>query len=223
MSGVQMPVLNLYLIRHGQTAWSLSGQHTGRTDIPLTAFGEDEVRDLVPWLGRIRFSRVLTSPRQRAKRTCELAGLGQRAETEPDLAEWDYGDYEGKLSADIRMGRPDWNVFRDGCPNGEMPAQVSARADRLIAHLRTMDGNVALFSHGEFGLVLVARWIGLPVIEGQHFLLETASLSILGYNPAHPEVRVIALWDATPALLLPGDGMTGCHSQVQDGRQSLSD
>jgi probable phosphoglycerate mutase len=215
--------LNLYLVRHGRTKWSLSGQHTGRTDIPLTAEGEEEARGLMPWLARIRFSRVLTSPRQRARRTCELAGLGERAEIEPDLAEWDYGDYEGKLSSDIRMGRPDWNACRDGCPNGEMPAQVSARADRLIARLCTMDGNVALFSHGEFGLVLVARWIGMPVIEGQHFLLGTASLSILSYNPAHPEVQAIALWNATPALLLPDDGMTGRHSQALGSRRSLSD
>ena len=223
MSSAQKSLLSLYLVRHGQTAWSLSGQHTGRTDIPLTAYGEDEARGLMPWLARIRFSRVLTSPRQRARRTCELAGLGQRAEIEPDLAEWDYGDYEGMLSSDIRMGRPDWNAFRDGCPNGEMPAQVSARADRLIARLCTMDGNVALFSHGDFALVLVARWIGLPVAEGQHFSMGTASLSILSYNPAHPEVRVIALWNAAPALLLSGDGMTGRHSQVQGSRQSLSD
>jgi probable phosphoglycerate mutase len=201
-------LLNLYLVRHGRTKWSLSGQHTGRTDIPLTAEGEEEARGLMPWLARIRFSRVLTSPRQRARRTCELAGLG---------------DYEGKLSSDIRMGRPDWNACRDGCPNGEMPAQVSARADRLIARLCTMDGNVALFSHGEFGLVLVARWIGMPVIEGQHFLLGTASLSILSYNPAHPEVQAIALWNATPALLLPDDGMTGRHSQALGSRRSLSD
>ena len=223
MTAAQNTLLSLYLVRHGQTKWSLSGQHTGRTDIPLTPDGEEEARELAPWLRRIHFSRVLTSPRQRAKRTCELAGLGQRAETEPDLAEWDYGDYEGKLSSDIRVGRPDWNAFRDGCPNGELPEQVTARADRLIAYLCTMDGNVALFSHGEFGLVLVARWIGLPVIEGQHFLAGTASLSILSHNPAHPEVRVIALWNATPALLLAGDGMTGRRSQVQGGRQSLSD
>jgi probable phosphoglycerate mutase len=197
-------LLSLYLVRHGQTAWSLSGQHTGRTDIPLTAHGEDETRNLNPWLGPVQFARVFTSPRQRARRTCELAGLGPQAEIEPDLAEWDYGDYEGKLSSDIRKGRPDWNVFRDGCPNGEMPAQVSARADRLITRLCTMAGNVALFSHGQFGLVLAARWIGLPVIEGQHFSLGTASLSILSYNPAHPDVRVIALWNATRALLARG-------------------
>ena len=214
---------SLYLIRHGETAWSLSGQHTGRTDIPLTAHGEDEARSLAPWLRPIQFADVFTSPRQRARRTCELAGLGPRAEVEPDLAEWDYGDYEGKLSSDIRKSRPDWNAFRDGCPNGEMPAQVSARADRLIAHLCTMDGNVALFSHGQFGLALAARWIGLPVADGQNFLLGTASLSILSRNPAHPEVRVIALWNATPALLAPGDAMTGSHNQEPCARQSLSD
>ena len=215
--------LSLYLIRHGQTEWSLSGQHTGRTDIPLTAQGEDEARALNPWLTRIQFARVLTSPRQRARRTCALVGLAPQAEVEPDLAEWDYGDYEGMLSSDIRIKRPGWNVFRDGCPGGEMPEQVSARADRLIATLDTMDGNVALFSHGEFGLALTVRWIGLPVTEGQHFLLGTASLSILSYNPAHPEVRVIALWNATPAFLASGDGMRRREGRAQGGRQSLSD
>jgi broad specificity phosphatase PhoE len=195
------PSLSLYLIRHGQTKWSLSGQHTGRTDIPLTARGEDEARELRPWLMHIQFARVFTSPRQRARRTCELVGLGSQAELEPDLAEWGYGDYEGKLSSDIRKARPDWNVFRDGCPGGEMPAQVVARADRLITHLCTMTGNIALFSHGQFGVSLAARWIGLPVVEAQHFWLGTASLNILGYNPAHPEVKVILLWNATPALL----------------------
>jgi broad specificity phosphatase PhoE len=194
-------LLSLYLVRHGQTEWSLSGKHTGRTDIPLTAHGEDEARALAPWLGDIRFARVLTSPRQRARRTCELAGLGQAAEIEPDLAEWDYGDYESKLSSDILKERSDWNIFRDGCPGGEMPTQVSARADRLITRLGTMEGNIALFSHGHFGPALASRWIGLPIVEGQHFSLGTASLSILSYRPAHPEVRVMALWNATPSLL----------------------
>jgi probable phosphoglycerate mutase len=188
--------LKLYVVRHGETEWSLSGQHTGRTDIPLTAHGEDQARALAERLGHIEFSYVLTSPRQRARRTCELAGLGTTAETEPDLAEWDYGDCEGQLTADIRKRRPGWNVFRDGCPGGETPEAVCGRADRLITHLCTMDGNVALFSHGEFASVLAARWIGLPVIEAQHFLLDPASLSILGYNPSHPEVPVIALWNA---------------------------
>ena len=194
------PRLSLYFIRHGQTEWSVSGQHTGRTEIPLTAQGEDQARELAPWLLQIHFAHVLTSPRQRARRTCALAGLGARAEIEQDLQEWDYGDYEGKLSLDIRKQRPGWDVFQDGCPGGEMPEKVAARADRLIAHLCTMDGKVALFSHGEFGLALAARWIGLPVIDGRHFLLDTASLSILSYNPAHPARRVIALWNASPAI-----------------------
>jgi probable phosphoglycerate mutase len=193
--------VKLYLVRHGETTWSLSGQHTGRTDIPLTANGEEEARRLIPWLDQIQFARVFASPRQRAQRTCELAGLGDRAEREPDLAEWDYGDYEGKLSAEIRAGRPDWNIFRDGCPHGEMPGDICARADRLIARLCALGGNIALFSHGQFGVVLAARWIGLPVIEALHFSLGTASLSILAHAPAHPAVRVIALWNATPALL----------------------
>jgi len=186
----------IYLIRHGETEWSLSGQHTGRTDISLTAPGEDGARELGQRLRDIQFARVLTSPRQRARRTCELAGLGPVAEIEPDLAEWDYGDYEGQRSANILQARPDWNLFRDGCPRGETPAQISDRADRFIARLRVLEGNVALFSHGHFGRVLAARWIGLPVSEAQRFLLDTASLSILGYEPNHPEVPVIALWNA---------------------------
>ena len=199
MTGPPDPApLQLFFVRHGETDWSLSGQHTGITDIPLTANGEALARDLAPWLGEIDFTHVLTSPRQRARRTCELAGLGARAEIEPDLAEWDYGDYEGRRSADIRKKRPDWTVFRDGCPNGEAPAQISGRADRLIARLQTLKGNIALFSHGQFGPVLAARWLGLPVLEGQHFALAPASLSILTYSPSHPEVRVIRLWNASP-------------------------
>jgi len=191
--------LQLYVIRHGETAWSLSSQHTGRTDVPLTAHGEDEARALAPCLGKIRFAHVLTSPRQRAQRTCKLAGLGPAAEIEPDLVEWEYGDYEGRRSVDIRRDRPGWNVFRDGCPHGETPADVSDRADRLIARLDALDGNVALFLHGQFGCVLAARWIGLPPLDGQHFSLGAASLGILRYKPSHPDVRVIALWNAASA------------------------
>ena len=191
----------LYYIRHGQTAWSLSGQHTGSTDIALTAQGEDEARVLAPRLKDIVFARVLTSPRIRARRTCELAGLEAAATIEAALAEWDYGDYEGLRSADIRKQRPDWNIFRDGCPSGETPAQVAARADRLIASLRARTGNIALFSHGHFGGVLAARWIGLPALAGQHFWLGTASLSILGHNPSRPGVPVLALWNAVPGKL----------------------
>jgi len=201
VSGTHNKLLQLYFIRHGETAWSLSGQHTGTTDIPLTAHGEDEARQLAPWLRHIEFTRVLTSPRQRAQKTCEWAGLGASAEIEPDLCEWDYGEYEGKRTVDVRKERPDWNVFRDGCPGGETPGQVSGRAGRLISHLQALQGNIALFSHGQFGCALAARWIGLPVAEGRHFALAAASLGILGHQASHPETPVIALWNAVPASL----------------------
>jgi probable phosphoglycerate mutase len=197
MVGERDRPLQLYLIRHGETEWSLSGQHTGRTDIPLTARGEAEARALQPLLGAIAFTTALSSPLQRARRTCELSGFGATAAIEPDLAEWDYGAYEGQTSPDIHRERPDWSVFRDGCPGGETPEQIADRADRLIARLRSLDGNVALFTHGHFGCVLAARWIELPVIEGQHLLLSTASVSMLGHHPTHPDVPVISLWNAT--------------------------
>jgi probable phosphoglycerate mutase len=188
----------IYFFRHGETEWSISGQHTGRTDVTLTARGEAQARALVPWILGIQFARVLTSPRQRARRTCELAGLGETARTDEKLTEWDYGDYEGQRSIDICKTRPDWNVFQDGCPGGEMPAQVADRADRLIAELSALDANVALFSHGEFGCVLAARWIALPASHGQHFSLGPASSSILGHRDGHPTIRIIALWNADP-------------------------
>jgi len=190
-------LLRLYLIRHGETEWALSGRHTGLTDIPLTQNGEDEARKLGKHLRDIQFAQVLTSPLQRAHQTCALVGLKPVPEIEPDLAEWDYGDYEGKRSVDIRKERPDWNVFRDGCPHGERPAQISARADRLIARLCKLDGNIALFSHGQFGGVLAVRWIGLAVVEAQHFPLGTASVSVFTFASHHPTVPVIALWNAT--------------------------
>jgi broad specificity phosphatase PhoE len=189
-------VPRLYLVRHGETAWSLSGQHTGRTDIPLTEQGENDARKLAGRLRAVKFSRVFTSPLQRARRTCELAGLNEVAEIEPDLTEWNYGDYEGQRPGDIRKERPDWNVFQVGCPRGESTAQVSERADRLIAWLRMLKGNIAIFSHGHFGRVLAARWIGLPVGQAQHFLLSTASLSILGYEHNLAEEPAIVLWNA---------------------------
>jgi broad specificity phosphatase PhoE len=188
--------LQLYLVRHGETEWALCGRHTGRTDISLTTRGEDEARQLGSRLRDISFSHVLTSPRKRASRTCELVGLDKAVEVDPDLAEWAYGDYEGLRSAEIRKGRADWNLFRDGCPHGETPAQVADRADRLITRLRMLEGNVALFSHGQFGAVLAARWIGLAVADAQHFPLGTASLSVFGYDPHHLDVPVIALWNA---------------------------
>ncbi len=188
--------LHLYLIRHGETEWSLTSRHTGSTDIPLTPRGEEEARELAPELKGIPFRHVFTSPRKRARQTCDLASLETAPVIEPDLAEWDYGDYEGKKSADIRQTRPDWNIFRDGCPNGELPAQVLERTDRLIARLRTLHGNVALFSHGQFGGVLAVRWLGLPLVDAKHFPLGTASLSMLGFDPDHPEVPVISLWNS---------------------------
>lgn len=191
----------IYFVRHGETAWSLSGQHTGNTDIALTKHGQQEARALRPWLQKISFSRVITSPRQRARVTCELAGLDIHAAIEPDLAEWNYGDYEGQRSSDIHKHRPGWIIFRDGCPNGESSEAISERADRLITRLTTIDGNIALFSHGHFGAVLASRWIGLKVLEGQHLMLGPASLSILKCSPSYPEVRVISLWNACPANL----------------------
>jgi broad specificity phosphatase PhoE len=189
---------HVYLIRHGETAWSLSGQHTGRTEIPLTPRGEETARGLKKRLAAAGFSHVFISPRQRAARTCDLAGWGASAVVVPDLAEWDYGDYEGLRSTDILKARPGWNLFRDGCPAGETPAQVSGRADRVIASLRMLEGTVALFSHGHFGRVLAARWTELSVDEGQRFLLDPCALGILGYERGDPAAPVIALWNEVP-------------------------
>jgi broad specificity phosphatase PhoE len=183
----------VYVVRHGETAWSLSGQHTGVTDIPLTENGRAVARRLQPLLAKESFSLVLTSPRSRARETCELAGLGNRALVEPDLAEWNYGEYEGLTPKEIRTKRPGWMIFRDGCPDGETPEQVGARADRVIARARGAPGNVALFAHGHIFRVLVARWIGLPATAGQYFLLDTATLNVLGYYRDSPAVKV---WNA---------------------------
>jgi probable phosphoglycerate mutase len=189
----------VFLARHGETDWSKSGRHTGRTDLALSAQGELNARRLAGPLSGIGFARVLTSPMRRARRTCELAGLGAGAEVEPDLAEWDYGAYEGLTSAEILARRPGWRLFKEGCPGGESPARVEARADRLIARLRAMDGNVALFSHGHFGRALAIRWIGLPIGDGDRLLLDTASLGILAYERGDPAEPVIALWNSHPS------------------------
>jgi broad specificity phosphatase PhoE len=191
-------VSSVYFVRHGDTAWSKSGKHTGSTEVPLCEEGEHRSRLLEGRLAGITFSRVLTSPRQRARRTCELAGLGSAAETDPELAEWDYGDYEGLRSADILRERPLWNLFRDGCPGGESPVQVSGRADRLIARVRAMDGRVALFSHGHFGRVIAVRWVGLPAGDGEFLLLDAASLGVLEYEHGNPAAPVIGLWNIPP-------------------------
>ena len=184
---------SVFAIRHGETEWSLSGQHTGTTDIPLTENGRTLARRLRPILAKEAFQLVLTSPLGRARETCELAGLGARAALEPDLMEWNYGDYEGLTSEQIHLKRPGWMVFRDGCPGGESPKQIGARVDRVIARVRAATGDVALFAHGHVLRVLVARWIGLAPGAGEHFLLDTATLNVLGNYRGPPAVKV---WNA---------------------------
>jgi probable phosphoglycerate mutase len=186
----------LWLARHGETAWSLSGQHTGLTDLPLTARGEQNARRLAPRLTRIKFTQVFTSPLQRAAKTCELAGFKSVAEVLADLVEWNYGDYEGRRTDEIHADRPDWQLFRDGCPNGESPTQVGDRADRVIKRIRAVDGNVLVFSSGHFLRALAARWLNLPTQSGTYFTLSTASLSALGYEHNAYE-SVIRLWNDT--------------------------
>jgi probable phosphoglycerate mutase len=185
-------------MRHGETAWSVSGQHSGRADILLTENGEEEARQLGDRIRIFSFDHVLTSPLQRARRTCELANLSRDAMVDADLIEWDNGDYEGRTVEDIVATRPGWNLFRDGCPNGEMPDQISARADRLIQRLIKLDGNVALFSHSHLGRVFAARWIGLSVEHAQPLLLNTASLSILCYEHGRSDQHAIELWNSAP-------------------------
>jgi probable phosphoglycerate mutase len=187
----------VYLVRHGETAWSLTGQHTSRTDLSLTERGEQQARRLREPLRKLIFEQVLTSPLLRARQTCELIGLDTLAQIEPDLSEWDYGDYEGLRSVEIRKDRPDWNLFRDGCPGGESPAQIGTRVDRLVARLRTMQGPIAISSHGHLGCVLGARWIGLEVQQAQHLLLSTASLSVLGSEHDRP---AIVHWNGSPEM-----------------------
>jgi len=186
----------VYLARHGETAWTLSGQHTGLTDLSLTERGERNARRLEERLRGVTFAKVFTSPLQRATRTCELAGFGAVAEIDRDLLEWNYGEYEGRLTADIRKERPDWQLFRDGCPGGESPNEVSTRADRAMKRARAVKGDVLLFSSGHFMRVLAARWLGLDPAFGRYFVLSTASVSALGYehNLSEPVIR---LWDDT--------------------------
>jgi broad specificity phosphatase PhoE len=192
--------VNLYAIRHGETEWSLSGRHTGVTDIPLTDIGRQRARALRTTLAKEAFSLVLVSPMQRARETCALAGLGGSAVTDPDLMEWNYGEYEGLTPSQIQELRPDWMLFRDGCPGGETPEQVGIRVDRVIARARASGRAVALFAHGHVLRVLVARWIGLPAEGGQHFLLDTGTLCVLGNYYSAPAVKI---WNG-----VPGSGMT---------------
>ena len=192
-----MPIQEVYLIRHGETEWSLNGRHTGITDIPLTENGRNLAKRLAPVLATERFALVLTSPLERARKTCELAGLGAHAEIDRDLMEWNYGEYEGLTPKQIDAQAPGWMLFRDGCPGGETPEQAGARVDRVIARARAVEGHVALFAHGHIFRVFAARWLGLPAMAGCHFLLDTATLSILSYYRNLPAIR---RWNA---MLVP--------------------
>ena len=185
---------SVYLARHGETEWTVSKQHTGLTDLPLTARGERNALSLGERLKGLTFTHVFTSPLQRRGRTCELAGFGKDAVVDPDLVEWNYGAYEGLKTADIRRQRPDWQLFRDGCPGGETVAEIGARADRVIARLRLLEGDVPLFSSGHFLRVLTARWLGLEPSSGRLFYLGTATLSVVGYERDKTE-PVIRLWN----------------------------
>jgi broad specificity phosphatase PhoE len=190
----RLPVI--YLARHGETAWSLTGQHTGLTDLPLTERGEQNAHALRQRLAGLNFAKIFTSPLQRASRTCELAGFGDRAEVDRDLLEWNYGQYEGLDSRQILAERPDWQLFRDGCPGGESPNEVGARADCVLTRARTVGADVLLFSSGHFLRVLAARWLTLDPGAGRYFVLSTASVSVLGYehNLGRP---VVQLWNDT--------------------------
>jgi broad specificity phosphatase PhoE len=182
--------VNVFVIRHGETAWSLSGRHTGTTDIPLTDNGRRLAERLRPILAKERFARVFVSPMRRARETCELAGLGNAAVIDRELGEWNYGEYEGLTPKEIHERAPGWLIFRDGCPGGESAEQIGTRADRVIARIRAVEGDIALFAHGHVLRVFVSRWIGFPVSAGQHFLLDTGTLSVLGYYREIPAVRV---------------------------------
>jgi broad specificity phosphatase PhoE len=194
----RLPIV--YLARHGETAWTVTGQHTGLTDLPLTERGESNARKLGKRLHGMTFVKVFTSPLRRAMRTCELAGFGSVAETDRDLVEWDYGEYEGRLTVDILRERPEWQLFRDGCPAGESPQQVAARADRVVSRVRAVGGDVLLFSSGHFLRVLATRWIGIEPINGRSLMLSTASLSALGYENSLSR-SAIRLWNDTNHVL----------------------
>jgi broad specificity phosphatase PhoE len=186
----------IYLVRHGETAWSLSGQHTGLTDVPLTERGKRNARRLGERLAGLAFAKVFTSPLQRAAHTCELAGFGATAEADPDLVEWNYGKFEGLRTAEIHATHPDWQLFRDGCPGGESPDQIGARADRVVSRVRAIKGDVLIFSSGHILRVLATRWLGIEPAAGRFFMLSTASVSVLGYENSLSR-PVIRLWNET--------------------------
>src|SRR5437016_7469582 len=189
----------IYIARHGETEWSLTGQHTGLTDIPLTERGESNARRLGERLRGITFERVYSSPLRRAKRTCELAGFGSSCAIDADLVEWNYGKYEGRLTTEILAERPDWQLFRDGCPDGESPPQIAERAARVVKRIRGLTGNVLLFSSGHFLRVLATSWLGVETVYGKCFLLSAASLSTLGYENNRNEPAIV-LWNDTSHL-----------------------
>jgi broad specificity phosphatase PhoE len=186
---------SIYLVRHGETEWSITRQHTGSTDIPLTEKGEADAVQLGKSLKNHAFAKVMSSPRSRALRTCELAGFIKECEIDSDLAEWDYGQYEGITTKEIHLIQPSWDLFEDGCPGGETPDEIGERADRVLEYLKALKADVLIFSHGHFLRVLGTRWINLPANQASHFLLDTSSISILSFE--HTLSRpVIKLWNS---------------------------
>ena len=194
-----MPLPKIYLARHGETIWSLSGQHTGMTDIPLTEQGEKNAKQLGKRLQGLTFAKVFSSPLQRALKTCELAGFGSMVIPDPLLEEWNYGDYEGRTTSEIHQTQPDWFIFRDGCPGGELPKQVAQRCDQMIEKMKAINGDILIFAHAHILRMLTTRWLDLPAEEGRLYFLSTASLSILGYEHSLSE-PVIRLWNDTSHL-----------------------
>jgi broad specificity phosphatase PhoE len=203
---------SIYLARHGETAWTVTGQHTGRTDLPLTQRGECNARLLGKRLGGLTFAKVFASPLQRAMRTCELAGFAPVAQIDRDLVEWDYGQYEGCLTADILRERPEWELFRDGCPGGESPQQVAVRADRVVERVRAVADNVLLFSSGHFLRMLAARWTGLDAVHARSLMLGTASLSALGFEHRLSQ-PAIQLWNDTHHVLAANEKEGVCEPE----------
>jgi probable phosphoglycerate mutase len=224
MKAITRSSLRIHLIRHGETEWSLSGRHTGTTDIGLTEHGVECARSLATRLQGIRFTHILVSPRSRALLTCHLAGFSETAIYQ-ELVEWDYGDYEGRTAAHILSTRPDWLIFRDGCPGGESTADVSHRADQVITRLQTMQGNVAIFTHGHFGRVLAARWLGLSIVQARHFLLSTASISILCCEHERTDRPAIDLWNSTDGgpIALPSPDPAALKQRALDRWENEGD
>lgn len=188
-SSAAAPTQQVFVVRHGETEWSLSGQHTGTTDIPLTERGRQVARLLGPVLAKESIALALTSPLQRARETCTLSGFGDVAKVEPNLVEWNYGRYEGLTPSQINAAAPGWLIFRDGCPGGEQPEEIGARVDRVIDQVRAVEGKIVLFAHGHVLRVFAARWLGLPPLYGRHFLLDTATMTILTYYHGVPAIK----------------------------------